>query len=84
MPAICVFDGITITMYTDDHPPPHFHARYSGQTVVIEIQTMNIMQGSLPHSQLRRILEWAQRHQTELMADWDLAQQGLPLYRIAP
>ncbi|MDQ2786112.1 MAG: DUF4160 domain-containing protein, partial [Chloroflexota bacterium] len=28
MPVIAVFDGITITMYYKDHPPPHFHARY--------------------------------------------------------
>jgi hypothetical protein len=26
MPTISQFYGITIRMYFDDHPPPHFHA----------------------------------------------------------
>jgi len=25
MPTICVFYGITVRMYYDDHNPPHFH-----------------------------------------------------------
>ena len=28
MPEISRFYGIIITMYYDDHNPPHFHARY--------------------------------------------------------
>jgi len=35
MPRISVFLGIVITMYFDDHAPPHFHARYSGQEAAI-------------------------------------------------
>lgn len=27
VPTISTFMGITITMYFDDHAPPHFHAR---------------------------------------------------------
>ena len=27
MPEISRFFGITITMYYNDHPPPHFHVR---------------------------------------------------------
>lgn len=29
MPEICRFLGILITMYFDEHNPPHFHARYN-------------------------------------------------------
>jgi hypothetical protein len=27
MPEICRFLGIVITMYFNDHAPPHFHVR---------------------------------------------------------
>jgi Domain of unknown function (DUF4160) len=27
MPTICRFLGIIVTMYYNDHAPPHFHAR---------------------------------------------------------
>lgn len=32
MPRISPFFGIVIEMYFGDHPPPHFHARYSGES----------------------------------------------------
>lgn len=28
MPRVSAFYRIVIAMYFDDHPPPHFHARY--------------------------------------------------------
>lgn len=28
MPVVSRFFGIVITMYYNDHPPPHFHVRY--------------------------------------------------------
>ena len=37
MPLISIFGGIRITMYFDDHNPPHFHADYSGHRAVIRI-----------------------------------------------
>ncbi|MCB0187951.1 MAG: DUF4160 domain-containing protein [Caldilineaceae bacterium] len=30
MPEVSRFFGVTIRMYFDDHPPPHFHAFYEG------------------------------------------------------
>ena len=32
MPTISVFHGILIRMFFNDHVPPHFHARYGGET----------------------------------------------------
>ena len=31
MPEISLFFGIRVTMYYDDHNPPHFHAEHNGQ-----------------------------------------------------
>ena len=28
MPTICIFYGIIIRMFFDEHAPPHFHAQY--------------------------------------------------------
>ena len=27
MPTVCIFYGIIIRMFFDEHAPPHFHAR---------------------------------------------------------
>ena len=38
MPEISVFFGIRVTMYYDDHNPPHFHADYNDRKVLVDIQ----------------------------------------------
>jgi hypothetical protein len=35
VPTICSFDGITIRMYYDDHPPAHFHEAFSGEFIKV-------------------------------------------------
>ncbi len=50
MPAISVFYGILIRMFFNDHPPPHFHARYGEFEATIDIATLDIMEGQLPAS----------------------------------
>jgi hypothetical protein len=32
-----------ITMYAGDHPPPHFHARYGGQSVSVGIEPLAVL-----------------------------------------
>ena len=38
MPVISLFFGIKITMYFDEHRPPHFYAEYNGQKAEILIK----------------------------------------------
>ena len=48
VPRISEFYGIVIEMYFVDHPPPHFHARYSGDEALIVIASGEVFAGSLP------------------------------------
>ena len=48
MPEISRFLGITISMYFNDHLPPHFHAEYNGAEASFEIATLSKLAGSLP------------------------------------
>ena len=83
MPTLAVFFGITIRMYFDDHPPPHFHAYYGGQAAKISIETLTVIEGDLPRRALALVQEWATEHRAELMDDWDRAEAHLPLLPIA-
>ena len=67
----------------NDHPPPHFHARYQDQEVTIEIET-GIVTGKMSRRALRMLFEWSEAHQTELMANWERARAREPLERIVP
>jgi hypothetical protein len=85
MPRISSFFGITIAMFWDerDHPIPHFHAEYAGDTASIGIDG-TVIAGSLPGRQLRLVKRWAALHREELLANWERARQDEPLDRIDP
>lgn len=48
MPTICVFYGISIRMYYDDHNPPHFHVFYGDFAAKLAIESGNIIAGNVP------------------------------------
>lgn len=70
MPEISRFFGILITMYGDDHNPPHFHVQYNEFRALIEIETGEILQGSLPSKQLKYVQVWSDIHRDELMKNF--------------
>ena len=84
MPEICRFFGIVIRMYHDDHGNPHFHAYAEGQEAVVDIQSLEAIEGFLKKKNLGLVLRWASLHHVELMEDWKLARRGAPLKRIPP
>ena len=84
MPCICRFFGIVIYIYSDDHAPPHFHAKYSGQEALYEIDTLRVYRGSLPARAHRLVLEWADMHRTELTRNWRRAQRHETVLPIEP
>jgi len=84
MPTISMFRGIKITMYWADHMPPHFHATYGGEEVLISIKDLEVLEGHLPSKQLKMVLGWAAIRQDQLMDNWELAVKKQELFAIEP
>jgi hypothetical protein len=84
MPEISRFFGIIIQMYYNDHEPPHFHVRYSGQRALIAIEDLSVLSGKLTPRALGLVREWAQLHRAELAEDWRLARTDSELMPIPP
>jgi Domain of unknown function (DUF4160) len=78
------FFGIVIAMFYNDHPPPHFHARYGRERAIIDIASLSTLESSLLPGALGLVVEWAAQHQAELRANWDLARRYAPLDRVPP
>jgi hypothetical protein len=74
MPQISRFFGIIISMYFDDHNPPHFHARYSEFEAIISIKDFSVLDGDIPSRALGLVIEWASLHKAELEEDWELVK----------
>lgn len=84
MPEISSFYGIKITMYYNDHLPPHFHAKYGNTEVLIDIQNGVVFKGFFSAKQLKLVLAWCEIHKDKLMENWYLAKQHEIIKRIEP
>ena len=87
MPTISMFYGIIIRMYFFDnqqHSLPHIHVHYQDHNAIIEIPSGTIIEGKLPKSKQKLVDAWIEIHRDELVADWELAVNGEPIFKIDP
>jgi len=71
-------------MFFDDHNPPHFHARYGGEKIAIEIESLRVLEGRIPPRALGLVIEWASQHKDELSASWELTKNNQKPKKIEP
>jgi hypothetical protein len=83
MPEISRFLGIVIRMFYRDHAPAHFHAEYGDYEITVAIET-GVVEGRFPRRALKAVLEWAEMHRDDLLANWHLARLEQPLNPIEP
>ena len=81
-----MFFGIIIRMYyaPKEHNPPHVHAVYSEHEAVFRIDDASITTGEIPSRQARLVQAWIEIHREELMANWELCQNGEVPFKIDP
>ncbi len=86
MPTLSMFFGIIIRMYYSpkEHHPPHIHAYYQDNKATFNIADGEILEGSLQSRQLKLIQAWIEIHKDELIADWELCQNGEKPFKIEP
>jgi hypothetical protein len=75
MPVISRFLGIIIAMYWSDHAPPHFHAKYAGHEIIVNILTGKV-EGHFPKRALQHVIEWYGLHKDALIENWELCQKA--------
>ena len=79
MPELSRFYGIIIRMFVEvggRHHRAHFHAYYDEHVAVFTLDPVELVAGMLPQRQRRFVEAWAELHQAELVADWQLLQAG--------
>ena len=86
MPTISMFFGIIIRMYfaPKEHNPPHIHAYYQDARATFGIQDTALLDGNMPGKQKKIIVAWMEIHKDELLANWQLCQQGEKPFKIEP
>ncbi len=73
MPIISKFYGITIKMYfiQSEHNPPHIHAFYGKYVSIINIHTLEEIEGNLPNKALKIVREWIELNKKEILEIWN-------------
>ncbi|WP_419921084.1 DUF4160 domain-containing protein [Candidatus Poriferisodalis sp.] len=84
MPELSRFFGIVVMMYARDHSPPHFHARYGEHEALIDIESTEVLRGTLPRRAMQMVEEWTELHRQDLRAAWDALSQGVVPAQIEP
>lgn len=83
MPEISRFLGIIIFMNFNEHPPPHFHAKYDDYHITVEIHT-GIIEGKFPKRALKLVLEWYELHKDDLLENWNSLRETGEFRKIQP
>ncbi len=77
MSLIGIVDAARLYMYSNDHPPPHFHVLFAEYRAVIDIESMKLDKGDLPKAKLRAVLRWARPRKAKLLDAWNVTQEYL-------
>jgi hypothetical protein len=76
VPLVGRLAGIRIYIHPFDHGPPHAHVRKAGIEIMIDLRTLDIMEGQMPPKAYAEVRTWMQQHYDEIIHRWDLAQNG--------
>jgi hypothetical protein len=67
MPTVAKLNGMSIVFYHNEHPPPHFHVKSGEHHAIIEIATLEIIEGFLPFAKRRVLQDWAASRRDKLL-----------------
>ena len=87
MAILSMFYGIIISIYYLDnkqHKLPHIHVKYQEHESVISIPDGEVLEGYIPANKLKLVEAWIEIHKDDLMANWELAISGNPIFQIEP
>lgn len=65
------FGSITIRVWGSDHRPPHFHVVGPDDEAMVEIETLDIIAGSIPRSVRKAVMDWARSNREAIVAEWN-------------
>lgn len=70
MPTFHRFDGFKMEVRSRDHNPPHFHMIGPDFHALIDIRTLQVIEGTYTRRALAEARAWAAGETETLMAEW--------------
>lgn len=70
MPTVHRLSNARICMYADDHAPPHFHLKGPDWECMIDIDTLQIIEGDAVKRDYLDAISWARSNRDTLLSEW--------------
>ena len=67
MPVVTKLNGVKISIFSNDHVPPHIHAHCGEHEAQINLRSMEIMHGFLPKNKHRILKDYLLDNAEELL-----------------
>ena len=69
-------NGLKIEIYSNEHPPPHFHVKSPNVNASFDIKNCNIIEGKIDNKDLRKIQYWHNHAKETLIEVWNSTRPG--------
>lgn len=63
--------GLTIIINPNEHPPPHFHVKYSDNNISFCIKDCSLIVGNIGDRELKIVKHWHKYSQKKLIQKWN-------------
>ena len=70
MPTFKRFDAFRIDVRSRDHNPPHFHLIGPDHHALVDIRTLQVIEGTYDCKMLAEAVGWAVEQTEALLAEW--------------
>jgi len=71
MPNIFTINGAKVSIYKNDHLPPHIHIKHGEYEAAIDLNTVSILEGKLPKNTRRWAMKWVSENRGKLQQKWE-------------
>ena len=68
--------GLRIEIFSNDHPPPHFHVMSPDVDAVFDLHSGDFLRGKIPPRHRRLVEFWYPKAKSQLIQFWESRQPG--------
>ncbi len=69
-------NGLKIEIYSNEHPPPHFHVKSANVNASFDIENCDILEGNINSKDLKKIKYWHNHAKQILIKTWNSTRPG--------
>ena len=67
-------NGLKIEIYSNEHPPPHFHVKSPTVDASFDIESCKMLEGKIDNKDLKKIQYWHKYAKQKLIKAWNLSR----------